>query len=104
MKNIFAYVLYIFSLTITIETTYGQAKNNSQAADTLYINKNWRAAKMKYVEYLGDTSKNSMIWNRLCFCNQNLGLYSEAVDDYNKSLANKLIPPVRGSALSRLAM
>src|SRR5438045_4777437 len=45
-----------------------------------------------------------MIWNRLGFCNQNLGLYSEAIGNYNRSLANKPNPLVKGSAMSRLAM
>lgn len=104
MKNVFKPVLNIFLLSVTIETTYGQTHNDLQAADSLYMSRNWTAARTKYVNYLGDTSKNSMIWNRLGFCNQNLGLYSEAIDDYNKSLAYNPIPQVKGSAMSRMAM
>ena len=91
-------------LTVANQKTYGQVLNDLQTADSLYMNKNWGAAKMIYLKYLGDTSKNSMIWNRLGFCNQNLGLYTEAVEDYKKSLANNPNPLVKGSAMSRLAM
>jgi hypothetical protein len=104
MKKICAIIFYISILTVTDERTYGQAINNLQAADSFYVNKNWLTAKIIYQKYLGDTSKNSMIWNRLGFCNQNLGLYSEAVGDYNKSLANNPNPLVKGSVMSRLAM
>src|SRR5882757_5513058 len=103
MKNIIRPALYIFLLILTIETTYGQLHNDLQAADSFYMNKNWTAAKLKYESYLGDTSRNSMIWNRLGFCNQNLGLYTEAISDYNKSLAYNPIPQVKGSAMSRMA-
>ena len=104
MKNICIIILFISVLMITNERTYGQTDNNLQAADSFYLNKNWGAAKMIYLKYLGDTSKNSMIWNRLGFCNQNLGLYSEAIGNYNKSLANNPNPLVKGSAMSRMAM
>lgn len=93
MKNICVIILYISFLTITNERVYGQSINNLQTADSFYMNKNWPAAKMIYLKYLGDTSKNSMIWNRMGFCNQNLGLYSDAIGNYNKSLANN---PVSG--------
>jgi tetratricopeptide (TPR) repeat protein len=104
MKNFCVIFLYISILTVTNESTYGQAINNLQAADSFYMNKNWVTAKKIYVKYLGDTSKNSMIWNRLGFCNQNLGLYSEAIGDYKNSLANNPNPLVKGSAMSRMAM
>ena len=104
MKNIFTPVLYVFLLTVTIEISYGQALHDLQAADSFYLNKNWAVAKTKYLKYLGDTSTNSMVWNRLGYCNQNLGLYSEAINDYNKSLSNNPNPLVKGSAMYRMAM
>lgn len=88
MKNICVIILCISMLTVTNERIYGQAINNLRAADSFYMNKNRAGAKMIYLKYLGDTSKSSMIWNRLGFCNRNLGLYAEAIGDYNKSLAN----------------
>ena len=104
MKNICVIILCISIVTVTNERIYSQAINNLQAADSFYMIKNWAASKMIYLKYLGDTSRNSMIWNRLGFCNQNLGLYSEAIGDYDKSLANNPNPLVKGSAMSRMAM
>jgi len=104
VKNICAIILYILILTAANERICAQAINNLQAADSFYANRNWAAAKMIYLKYLGDTSKNSMVWNRLGFCNQNLGLYSEAIGNYNTSLANNPNPLVKGSAMSRMAM
>jgi tetratricopeptide (TPR) repeat protein len=104
MKNIFVFIVCLSMLTVTNERTYGQVQDRLQTADSFYMNKNWSQAKMIYAKYLGDTSKNAMIWNRLGFCNQNLGLYPEAITDFNRSLANNPIPTVRGSAMSRLAM
>jgi tetratricopeptide (TPR) repeat protein len=104
MKNICTIILYITILTVTYGTAYGQVINNLETADSFYMNKNWVTAKNIYQKYLGDTSKNSMIWNRLGFCNQKLGLYSEAMGDYNKSLANNPNLLVKRSAMSRLAI
>ncbi len=104
MKKIYGIILYVAILMATNQKTYGQLTNELQRADSFYMNKNWGTAKMIYLKYLGDTSKNSMIWNRLGFCNQNLGLYADAIADYNKSLANNPNPLVKGSAMSRLAM
>src|SRR5664279_4601589 len=104
MKNIYTAIACVIILTGTNESTYSQVINHLQEADSLYMNKNWAAAKTIYVHFLGDTSKNSMIWNRLGFCNQNLGLYAEAITDYNKSLLYNPNPLVKGSAMSRLAM
>ncbi len=104
MKYIHVAILCISILTGTNERTYSQVMNNLQTADSFYMNKNWGNAKIIYLKLLGDTSKNSMVWNRLGFCNQNLGLYSDAVGNYKKSLANNPNPLVMGSAMSRLAM
>jgi tetratricopeptide (TPR) repeat protein len=104
MKYIYFAILFVSFLTVGLERTYGQTKNNLQSADSLYQMKNWTAAKLIYAKYLGDTSKNAMFWNRLGYCNQNLGLYSEAISNYNRSLANNPNPLVKGSAMSRLAM
>jgi tetratricopeptide (TPR) repeat protein len=104
MKNNCVIILFISILSMAFEWSYGQPANHLQEADSFYQNKNWGAAKAIYIKYLGDTSKNSILWNRLGFCNQNLGLYSEAVGDYNKSLANNPNPLVKGSAMSRMAM
>ena len=52
---------------------------------------------------LKDTSHNSIAWNRLGFSNYNLGNNDEALKGFQKSLAYNPIPPVKASALSRMA-
>jgi tetratricopeptide (TPR) repeat protein len=44
-----------------------------------------------------------MVWNRLGFCNQNLGQFSEALSDYNKSLDRNPSPMLRSVATMRTA-
>jgi hypothetical protein len=70
VKNICVIILYILILTAANEMIYAQAVNNLQAADSFYVNRKWAAAKMIYLKYPGDSSKNSMIWNRPGFVNR----------------------------------
>lgn len=100
--------LYVFALVLTaILATAGQAKAQNagllQAADSLYSNHNWKAAKETYTSYLGDTSKAAGVWNKLGFCNYNLGLYQDALIDFNNALSNKPVPPIKFSAMSRIS-
>ena len=101
--------LFVHSLCILLSTaifcqvTFAQGGNSLQLADSLYSAQNWKAAKEKYVAALGDTSKNSAAWGRLGYSNHNLGLYAEAINDYNKALANNPVPPVRNVAFARMA-
>jgi len=97
------------SLLISLLVVVNQAKaqNNAllHAADSLYTGNSWKSAKDKYVSYLADTpaSKNAVAWNRLGYCNYKLGLYTDALDDYNKVLTNKPAPPVRNVAMVRMS-
>jgi tetratricopeptide (TPR) repeat protein len=95
----------LFFLIIAIfKNGFTQGISIGKTADSLYFSKNWAEAKTEYKKFLSDTSINSVIWNRMGYCNQNLGLYSEAISDYNKCLANHPVPMVKSSAESRLAM
>ncbi len=104
MKFFFKIIFTSLVWIAAIKAVHAQIPAELESVDSLYSNKNWSAAKMKYAAYLGDTSSNAMIWNRLGFCNQNLGYYEDAIKDYNKALANNPSPPVKNSALSRMAM
>lgn len=101
-KESFTAVLLIL-LCVSAEG-FAQSGPGLHDADSLYLNQQWASAKMKYANYLGDTSKNSMIWNRVGFCEQNLGNYENALVDYNKALSNNPSVPVKSSAMSRMAM
>jgi hypothetical protein len=97
-------MLISFLLSVVTETARGQAIPALHAADSLYANKKWAAAKMKYADYVrGDTS-NPMVWNRLGYCNQNLGLYGEAMSNYDQVLAHHPVMAVKSSAMFRKAM
>jgi tetratricopeptide (TPR) repeat protein len=103
MKKPLPAVFCIFILTVSIESIYGQERADLQSADSLFIKKNWTLAKQKYLKYTGDTSSNSLIWNKLGYCNQNLGNYSDAITNYIKCLALNPAPAVKSSAQFRLA-
>src|SRR4051812_8708577 len=98
----FAHYLTFVLLIVAINNIRAQTPA-LQEADSLYSNHNWKAAKQKYTSYLGDTSKNAGVWNKLGFCNYNIGLYEDAIADFNKTLANKPVPPVKNSALVRMS-
>jgi tetratricopeptide (TPR) repeat protein len=101
---------YIFSFLLVsflAVVNQGKAQNNTllQAADSLYTGNKWEPAKQKYISYLADTSaaKNAVAWNRLGYCNYNLGFYQDALTDFNKVLANKPVPPVKSVAMTRMS-
>jgi tetratricopeptide (TPR) repeat protein len=95
--------LVLFLETIVITYSYGQSTVILESGDSLYANKNWAGAKMKYDSYLKTDDSNSIVWNRLGFCNQNLGLFPEALGDYNKSLSHRPSPIVKSVATLRTA-
>jgi tetratricopeptide (TPR) repeat protein len=104
MKKTLVFLTVLSGLMISIESIYGQVNSELQTADSFYQNKNWTVAKQKYQKYLGDDSLNSLVWNRLGYCNQNLGNYTDAIGNYNRSLKLNPSPLVKGSAQMRLAM
>jgi tetratricopeptide (TPR) repeat protein len=95
--------LFLFFTFLFAELTFGQTIPALQTADSLYTNKNWAAAKMKYVTCLKEDGSNSMTWNRLGYCNQNLGLYEEAMRDYDQALSHQPVPMVKNIVLFRKA-
>jgi len=72
-------------------------------ADSLYHAQDWENAKNLYKSLLKDTSQNSIAWNRLGFSNYNLGNLDDALHAFQKCLEYNPMPPVKASALSRLA-
>ncbi len=72
-------------------------------ADSFYFAQDWSSARKIYEKLLGDTSQNSIAWNRLGFSDYNLGNYDKAMRCYKNALAFNRIPPVKASAFSRMA-
>ncbi len=90
-------------LTIVSISAIAQDKATLKKADSLFLKQEWKASKQAYLSLLKDTSTNSISWTRLGYCNQNLGMFDEAMKDYNKSLANNPRPAVRSITLARMA-
>ncbi len=105
LKAIFSTILFSITAAFGIaqNTTKRTAQDLIKIADSLYFAQDWKNAKKVYETVLGDTSHNSIAWNRLGFSNYNLGDNEEALKGFQKSLAFNPIPPVKASALSRMA-
>jgi tetratricopeptide (TPR) repeat protein len=74
-------------------------------ADSLFFIKNWKTARSGYLLYCKnpDPALAALTWNRLGYCNHNLGLYDEALKDYSQSLSSKPSPFLRSVVESRIA-
>ncbi len=88
-------LMVLIGLAFCMNALAQQGRSDLQIADSLYTMKQWKSAREHYQHYLKDTSTNAIAWNRMGYSNQNLGLYEEALKDYQKSLANKPSPPLK---------
>ena len=104
MKIFRATMMQVLLLMEIIGNARGQSTANLPVADSLYSNKQWALAKVEYKQHLIKDSANSIVWNKLGFCNQNLNFNQEAMQDYKISLANNPIPPVKSIVMFRMAM
>ena len=104
MKIIYRLILFLFlHIGVSIFVS-GQINTGLQTADSFYMAQHWAAAKKEYLNFLRNDSTNSVAWNRLGFCNQNIGLYQEAIHDYNKSMENNPSVPVKNVVMIRISM
>jgi tetratricopeptide (TPR) repeat protein len=107
LLNTICFIVILFLITASPGIAQNTMKRTSQEvikmADSLYYAQDWENAKKMYESVLKDTSHNSIAWNRLGFSNYNLGNNDEALKGFQKSLAYNPIPPVKASALSRMA-
>jgi len=104
MKYFLIFILHLLLFTIWIQTGQGQIPADLKTADSFYTEQHWNVAKLEYQRYLEKDSTNSIVWNKLGFCNQYLNLYQEAIRDYNKALTNNPPGPVKNITWIRLAM
>ena len=74
-----------------------------QTADSFFIAHDWSNAANLYKKLLKDSSTNSLEWNRLGFCNYNLGKYDEALNNYLRSSQNNPSVPLQPILYSRMA-
>ncbi|HSZ32921.1 MAG TPA: hypothetical protein VK772_06400 [Puia sp.] len=104
MRFIFVTMIQVLFVVAITGDARGQSTENLQVADSLYADKQWALAKIEYQHHLIKDSANSIIWNKLGFCNQNLNFTQEAIRDYKMSLANNPIGPVKSIVMFRMAM
>ena len=85
---------------------YGQksVQTSLLIADSLFGQKEWQAARGIYEKQLGDTSKNSLEWNRLGYCCFRLEDLASAKKYFQKSLDTNPSGFLKSLVLSRLAM
>ena len=74
-----------------------------QAADSLYQSQQWSQAKEKYQRYLKDSADKPLYWQRLGYCNHHLGLYKEAIGNYEKALTLQPNAQLKFTIESRIA-
>ncbi len=74
-----------------------------QAADSLYQSQQWKPAKDKYVQYLKDSANQALYWQRLGYCNHHLGLYNEAIANYEKALTLNPVQQLKFTIEARIA-
>jgi tetratricopeptide (TPR) repeat protein len=98
-----AILIILIGLAFCADAFSQQKRSDLQIADSLYTLKQWKPARERYLRYLKDTSTNAIAWNRLGYSNYSLGLYDEALKDYQKALASKPSPPVRSVIITRTA-
>ena len=83
-KNLLILFVFFQGTTATAQTTVHRSL--LRAADSLFQLQQWKPAKEKYQQYLTDTVTSPITWNRLGYCNYNLGLYQQSISQYEKAL------------------
>ncbi len=111
MKQSAAFIFLFLSLSFLFSSFLLQAQLNRQSlqtsfhnADSLFAQKEWKQARAIYESHLGDTSTNSIEWNRLGYCCFQLGDLANAKKYFSKSLATNPPPFLKALVLSRMAM
>ncbi len=74
-----------------------------QTADSLYQSQQWKPAKEKYLQWLKDSANKPIQLHRLGYCNHHLGLYKEAIINYQKALTLNPGPQLKYSIEAKLA-
>lgn len=101
-KNLSLLVIFFFSEAAMAQGT-SLPTFLLKTADSLYQSQQWSQAKEKYLQYLKDSADKPMYWHRLGYCNHHLGLYKEAISNYEKALALNPNPQLKFTIESRVA-
>ena len=78
---------------------------STKSADSLFFANEWSHALHAYDAHMADTgiAGNSLFWNRVGFCYQNLGNYSKAIENYKRSELHNPSAALQPVLFSRLA-
>ena len=101
-KNLLFLFVFFYNEVVIAQGTSSQA-SLLQTADSLYQSEQWGRAKKKYLQYLKDSVNKPMYWQRLGYCNHHLGLYKEAISNYEKALTLNPNPQLKFTIESRVA-
>src|SRR4051794_18888156 len=98
------------SLIISFISLFSYAQQNAQAvsheqkiADSLYQLSDFTKALQLYEKVVKQTTNNAIVWNRLGYCYHNAGKYTEALQCYEKSLANNPAPLLKQFVEARMS-
>lgn len=94
---------YLLVILIQYAGLIGFSQQQMQHADSLFMEKDYPAAKKLYRQLLQDTAADALHFNRLGFAEYSTGDYENAERHFRKSLALRPIPPLKASIYSRLA-
>ncbi|SEP36397.1 tetratricopeptide repeat protein [Mucilaginibacter sp. OK283] len=104
MKKFALLLTVLPSLLLSVFNAKAQFTSGGiKKADSLFFAQNWTGAQKQYRLVLADTSHNGLAWNRLGFCEYNLGNYQAAIGAYQKALMGKPAAPLKAIVYSRRA-
>lgn len=105
MKNLLLTTMFV--LCCLIVSAQNSKKSTAhftiKQADSLFFSSLWKSAIPAYEDVLKQTPENSLAWNRLGFCYQNIQEFDKALQNYNNSLANKPSKQLENVVHSRMA-
>lgn len=107
MKKIFFCFAFIFPIILNAQTgtSLSTVLPEQQIADSMFSLGQWKQALPLYEKLMKQIPQNSLEWNRMGYCYHNLGNYTEAMNCYQRSLANNPpagLKPIVESRIARL--
>jgi predicted negative regulator of RcsB-dependent stress response len=105
MKKII-FVLAVFSSGVLLAQTGTSTMPvlpEQRLADSLFSISEWKQALPLYEKLMKQIPQNSLEWNRMGYCYHNLGNYTEALNCYQRSLANNPSPLLKPVVEARIA-
>jgi tetratricopeptide (TPR) repeat protein len=102
ISNVFCIFFALFH-SVTVRAQTAVHRNLLRTADSLFQSQQWKPATEKYQQWLTDSVSNPVTWNRLGYCNYNLGLYQQSISNYEKALTLNPAPAIKYIIELRLA-